>query len=306
MSSKLYVAVALAGVLMGCSEQKPGTSQQSSSTVDPPSAQTTADNSVSEHVTVLPEAVQYPDGSDRRIWVYLPPDYTTSSSRYPVVYMHDGQNVFSKETSYAGEWQVDETLDALHAEGVGVPIVVAVDHGGDKRMQELSPWTNSRFGDASGDTYLQFITETVKPYVDSHYRTRPAAAHTGIMGSSMGGLMSHYAIVARPDIFSRAAVFSPSYWYSQSSFEFAEAHPLPDSHRVYMNVGEKEGSQMVDGMQAMASLHLAQQHPDEALRATVIAGAEHNEAFWRGQVTPALAFLGFLTNFDNKAEQHHE
>lgn len=303
MNSNVYVVVALAGLLMSCSEPKPENSQpQLPADTAPSSSQPVNDHTVSEHVSVLPDAVQYPDGTHRRIWVYLPPDYASNTRRYPVVYMHDGQNVFSQTTSYAGEWQVDETLDALHARGAGVPIVVAVDHGGDARMQELSPWTNSRFGEASGETYLRFITDTVKPYIDSHYRTRPSAAHTGIMGSSMGGLMSHYAIVARPDIFSRAAVFSPSFWYSQSSFQFAEQHPLPDSHRVYMNVGEKEGSQMVDGMQAMASLHRAQQHPDEALSTTVVADAQHNETFWREQVTPALAFLGLLTNFNNNAE----
>lgn len=162
-------------------------------------------------------------------------------------------------------------------------------------MQELSPWTNPKFGEAAGDAYLTFLINEVKPYIDKHYRTLSSVRHTAIMGSSMGGLMTHYAIVKHPEVFSRAAVFSPSFWFSQNAFTFTETHPVPDTHKLYFNVGQKEGREMTDGMTAMVNLHLAQQHPDHAVFAKVVNGQEHNEAFWRSEVEPALRWLDMLS-----------
>src|SRR3712207_4115220 len=122
-------------------------------------------------------------GRTRRVWIYLPPDYATSSKRYPVLYMHDGQNVFDAATSYAGEWGVDEALDSLHAAGDHGAIVVAVDNGHQQRMNEYSPWKHPQAGGGEGDGYVDFLALTLKPYVDARYRTRPDAASTGIMGS---------------------------------------------------------------------------------------------------------------------------
>ncbi|WP_414827563.1 alpha/beta hydrolase [Alteromonas sp. H39] len=255
---------------------------------------TAEDETVSTNVQVLNEAFTFPDETPRRVWVYLPPDYAQSDTRYPVVYMHDGQNVFSESTSYAGEWGVDETLDTLASQGLHVPIVVAVDHGGESRMRELSPWTNPEFGSAQGDAYLDFLINDVKPHIDKHFRTLPSARDTAIMGSSMGGLMSHYAIVKYPEVFSRAAIFSPSFWFSKQSFTYTETHPLPETHKLYFVVGEKEGKQMTDGMTAMVNLHQAQQHPDEALYSEVVTGQDHNEAFWQTNVEAALRWLDLL------------
>ncbi len=259
------------------------------------------DQTVSPNVQVLTEVFTFPDETPRRVWVYLPPEYAQTDMRYPVVYMHDGQNVFSESISYAGEWGVDETLDTLASQGLRVPIVVAVEHGGESRMQELSPWTNPEFGSAQGVAYLDFLTSSVKPYIDSHFRTLPSARNTAIMGSSMGGLMAHYAIVKHPEIFSRAAIFSPSFWFSQQTFTFTETHPLPETHKLYFIVGEKEGKQMSDGMSSMVTLHQAQQHPDEALYSKVVAGQDHNEAFWQSEVEGALRWLDLLESRNEEA-----
>ncbi len=150
-------------------------------------------------------------GRTRRVWIYLPPDYATSGRRYPVLYMHDGQNVFDEATSYAGEWGVDETLDSLHAAGDPGIIVVAVDHGGTLRVPEYSPWP-TRFGAGEGDAYAAFLANTLKPWVDDNYRTLTDRMHTGITGSSMGGLVSFYAALKYPDVFGLAGVFSPAFW----------------------------------------------------------------------------------------------
>ena len=137
---------------------------------------------VLEHEFSIPEL-----NRPRKLRVYLPPDYATSERRYPVLYMHDAQNLFDDATSYAGEWGVDETLNELFDKQGFALIVVGVDNGGEKRMNELSPWPNQDFGAAEGRQYMDFLVDDVKAYVDEHYRTLPDQEHTAIMGSSMGG-----------------------------------------------------------------------------------------------------------------------
>src|SRR6185369_7256568 len=107
-----------------------------------------------------------------------------SERRYPVIYMHDGQNLFDDATSYAGEWGVDETLNELARSHGFEAIVVGIDNGQDRRMTELNPWDNPRFGKAEGAAYMSFIVDVVKPYVDARYRTRSDAQSTAIIGSS--------------------------------------------------------------------------------------------------------------------------
>jgi metallo-beta-lactamase class B len=139
-------------------------------------------------VSILDTAFAMPQlERTRRIWLYLPPGYAASTRRYPVLYMHDGQNLFDAATSFAGEWGVDETLDSLHALGDPGVIVVGIDNGRMKRMDEYTPWHNTRYGGGEGDAYVDFLTQTLKPYVDAHYRTLAERVHTGVAGSSMGG-----------------------------------------------------------------------------------------------------------------------
>ena len=112
--------------------------------------------------------------------------------------MHDGQNLFDKNTSGYGEWKVDEALDKLYREKGLKLIVVGIDHGGSERLNEYSPFKNEKYGGGKGDAYLDFVVNTLKPYIDSNYRTLSDKKNTGIMGSSMGGLISHYAALKFP------------------------------------------------------------------------------------------------------------
>lgn len=159
------------------------------------------------------------DNRERRIWVYLPPDYNQSNRRYPVLYMHDGQNLFDQATSFAGEWQVDETLERLFKEKGFAIIVVGIDNGGERRIDEYSPWVNSEYGrGGEGDAYVRFIVETLKPYIDSKYRTLPN--ETGIMGSSLGGLISIYAGFKYPEVFKYVGAMSSAFWFNPEIYEF--------------------------------------------------------------------------------------
>ncbi|MFC5479973.1 alpha/beta hydrolase [Massilia suwonensis] len=243
-------------------------------------------------VSLLPELVEIPGlNRKRQIRLYLPPGYATSGKRYPVLYMHDAQNLFDDATAFAGEWKVDETLDALSKEGKLELIVVGIDNGGDKRITELNAWDNARFGHAEGKQYTDFIVGTLKPAIDAKYRTLPDRAHTAIMGSSMGGLASHYAIAQYPQVFSKAGVFSPAYWTATPSFDFMAQHPLPKDARVYLLMGEKEGDSMVPDVQRMAQVVEKSGHPKANTVLKIVPEQKHNEAFWSGELREALLWM---------------
>ena len=226
---------------------------------------------------------------ERTIRLYLPPGYDASTKRYPVLYMHDGQNLFDDATSYVGEWGVDEALDALADEGLEL-IVVGIDHGGEKRFNELSPWAHPRFGAGENARYTAFIVDVVKPHVDANYRTRPEREHTGIMGSSMGGIASHYALYSYGGTFSKAGIFSPAYWTGPAIAAWTDTAILRPDARVWMNMGEKEGDDMTRPFAGMSALVAADVAP-ENFHAAVVPGAGHNEKFWRAEFPAAIRFL---------------
>ena len=243
-------------------------------------------------VSLLPELLDMPGlNRKRQVRLYLPPGYATSGKRYPVLYMHDAQNLFDDASAYAGEWKVDETLDALSREGKLELIVVGIDNGGDKRMTELNAWDNARFGAAEGREYSDFVVKTLKPLIDARYRTLPDRAHTAIMGSSMGGLASHYAIARYPQVFGKAGVFSPAYWTAAPSFDFMANHPLPTDARVYLLMGEKEGGSMVADVQRMAGVVRRSGHPEAGTVLKIVPEAQHNEGFWSGELREALLWM---------------
>ncbi len=254
--------------------------------------------------TVLDTAFRMPQlDRTRRVWLYLPPGYATSRRRYPVLYLQDGQNVFDAATSFAGEWGVDETLDSLHALGDSGVIVVAVDNGGTHRMDEYQPWPSAggRFGGGEGARYVDFLVHTLKPYVDAHYRTLRDRVHTGIGGSSLGGIISFYATLAYPDVFGRALVFSAPFFLDPQLYGLAKAYRArrPPT-RFYFDTGLDEGvggmglpdRAMASSLRAMADT-LAAAGVDTArdVRAPVPADGKHAEWFWRREFPAAYRWL---------------
>lgn len=243
-------------------------------------------------VTVLHPALEMPGlERSRTLRLYLPPGYAQGNRRYPVIYMHDGQNLFDDATAYAGEWGVDEAMDELAARTGFEAIVVGIDNGGDKRMNELSPWPNAGHGVAEGEQYLRFVTEVVKPFVDRAWRTRPDAASTAIIGSSMGGLASHYAIHARPDVFGLAGVLSPSLWFSPDAFAFAEQQQLPAHARVFVYAGGREGDSMARDALQLHDVLLRRTGSADRIGIEVVDAAEHNEAAWRAVFPRVVGWL---------------
>ena len=248
-------------------------------------------STAAENVIIMDENFYIPQlDRYRRIWLYLPPDYEQSQENYPVLYMHDGQNLFDENTSFMGEWEVDETLNDLEGQGYRVPIVVGIDNDGQHRANEYLPWYNPNFAGGEGDEYMAFIVETLKPYIDNNYRTLTERDNTGIMGSSLGGVISLYGAMKYQDVFSKCGPFSPAYWANYDSiWPFLAETGYEQEIRFYQNCGENEGGQYIDRMYEMEDTlnTLGYQH----VSSKVIEGGDHNEATWAGDFEAAYLYL---------------
>ncbi|TDH28949.1 alpha/beta hydrolase [Segetibacter sp. 3557_3] len=232
-------------------------------------------------VKLLDSAFKIPQlNRSRRIWIYLPRSYASSKKSYPVIYMHDGQNLFNEQTAGSGEWGVDEALDSLQLKTGKEAIVVGIDHGGDKRMNEYNPYDTKEFGKGEGDLYLEFLTATLKPFIDKQYRTLTGPVHTYIAGSSMGGLISFYAIVKYPNVFGGAGIFSPSFAVAPAIYEAAQKATWTTVRpKLFFYAGGQEGPYMVPDMKKMVTL--VQSKQSFAVRDLVSPLNKHNERAWR-------------------------
>ena len=243
-------------------------------------------------VRVLPEPLPMPAlHRTRTLRLCLPPSYGLEPQRrYPVIYMHDGQNLFDAATSYAGEWGVDETMDQLAGDTGFEALVVGIDNGGEKRNTEMAPYDHAELGKAEGAAYLDFIVNTVKPFIDAGWRTKPDREHTALIGSSLGGLISHAALLWHGGVFGRYGLFSPSYWAAPQLFDETTRATLPAGTVVHLYAGGQEGGRMVELAQRMHTV-LARQLPADRLSLKVAPGAGHNEAAWRAELPGAFRSL---------------
>jgi predicted alpha/beta superfamily hydrolase len=249
-------------------------------------------STAAENVEVMDEDFYMPQlDRNRRIWLYLPPDYYSSTDHYPVIYMHDGQNLFDAVTSFVGEWEVDETLNDLHDAGYEVPIVVGIDNGGNERINEYTPWQNPQYGGGLGDLYMEFIVETLKPFIDENYRTLPDRENTAIWGSSLGGLISYYGILKYQDIFGKAGIYSPSYWWSDSVWVLPAEVGYQQDMKVYQMTGSLEGGSMVQDTWTMHDTLLNFGVTEQNISTKIVEGGEHNEQLWREDYAEAYLWL---------------
>lgn len=249
---------------------------------------TAADNvSIMDPGFYMPQLDRY-----RRVWIYLPPDYELAPDKYyPVLYMHDGQNVFDAATSFVGEWEVDETLNDLFDAGDYGCIVVAVDNGGEFRIDEYSPWVNTEYGGGQGDDYMQFLVNTLKPFIDMNYRSFTGREYTGIMGSSLGGLISTYGGIEYSGTFSKIGTFSPSYWFADESFTHVEETVPEGDMKIYTIAGELEGGSMVADAEAMETTYEAAGYSDDEHLLLVHDDGQHSEWYWRREFGDAYEWL---------------
>lgn len=240
----------------------------------------------------------------RRVWVYLPPDYDEDTTvRYPVLYMFDGQNVFDDATAYAGEWQVDETLESGIASGDLRPIIVVAVDNSAARIAEYTPWPDDEYGGGEADAHLTAFTDVLVPYIDEAYRTEAEPASRAIAGSSLGGLMSLYAAYEHDDVFGLVAALSPSLWWDGQHMRMHAQAASKPAVKIYMDMGTREGSSVVDvdpqngvddDVDYLGNLEMvmtAQGFSDTDLEVVVAEGHMHSETYWAMRFPAALAFL---------------
>jgi predicted alpha/beta superfamily hydrolase len=237
------------------------------------------ETTASKNVRILDTAFYIPQlNRHRRVWIYLPESYTTSPKKYPVLYMHDGQNLFDNSTAPYGEWGVDEALDTLGREH-GETIVVAIDHGVEKRINEYSPFDIEKHGKGEGDAYVDFLVQTLMPYINKNYRTKKNARYTAIAGSSMGGLISFYAMLKYPNKFGTAGVFSPAFWIVPQLKELALKRAPKIKGRIYFYAGGAESETMVPDM--LTVFEAVNKFSKAKMETVVRAEGRHSEQTWR-------------------------
>lgn len=214
----------------------------------------------------------------RRIWIYLPEGYSKTKKHYPVMYMHDGQNLFDSNTSAFGEWGIDECLDSLIAKGKQACIVVGIENG-PQRFNEYNPYDFEKFGKGEGEAYVDFLTEILKPHIDKKYRTLSSRENTLIAGSSMGGLISYYAMLHRPDVFGKAGIFSPAFWTAPAIKSLTDSVAGRMSGKFFFYMGGKEGGSYIDDMKRVQeSLGT---RSSSMIYSVIDPASGHNEAAWR-------------------------
>jgi metallo-beta-lactamase class B len=236
-------------------------------------------HTASKHVSLLDTAFYIPQlNRTRRIWIYLPQGYATSKKHYPVLYMHDGQNIFDEFTAGYGEWGVDEFLDSTQQQSKNACIVVGIDNG-PERMVEYNPFDNEKFGNGEGKAYVSFIANTLKPFIDSKYRTLSNKENTIIAGSSMGGLISYYAAITYPNVFGKAGIFSPAFWTAPQMLGYTDSLRKQVNGKYFFYIGALEGDQYVNDMKNITdTLGLVS---SGIIYSVTDPNGSHNEQAWR-------------------------
>ena len=250
-------------------------------------------STAASNVSILEKEFLIPELNtiSHKIWVYLPPNYQTSTKKFPVIYMHDAQNLFDAKTSYAGEWKVDETLNEIYKKTSKGFIVVGVENGGEERINEYTPWEHKKYGGGKGEIYINFIVSTLKPYIDANYRTKPQQKYTGLIGSSLGGLISYYGGLKYPTVFGKIGALSTSFWFSDEVITFTKEHGKINNQKLYLLVGSKEGESMDTDTQKMEKLLIETGFKKRNLKSKINPEGKHNEAFWSSEFKEVISWL---------------
>jgi metallo-beta-lactamase class B len=236
-------------------------------------------HTASPQVSVLDSAFYIPQlNRRRRIWVYLPADYVATNKRFPVLYMHDGQNLFDEATSGFGEWGIDECLDSLFEQGKKECIIIGIDNGA-RRMNEYNPYEFKPYGNGEGDKYVDFLVNTLKPFIDKKFRIQPGKKNTFIAGSSMGGLISLYAVIKYPNVFGGAGIFSPAFWTAAGLENDIAKWAKKIKSKLFFYAGGKEGDRMIPDMKKIEAV--IKELSSSKIYERVDMDAKHNEAAWR-------------------------
>jgi predicted alpha/beta superfamily hydrolase len=233
----------------------------------------------------------------RRLLAWLPPSYGSAQQRFPVVYMHDGHNLFDEAASYSGAWRVDVAMTDLASRGIEA-IVIGIPNAGEARHLEYSPWADPEHGGGDGSRYLRFLVDTVKPFVDQSLDTSPARTGAGLAGSSLGANVSLYGLLAHPDVFGFAACLSPAFWFAAERWSTFLDSVVHAPARIYLDVGGNEveddpqmSRMYVQAMRTTEARLIAMGYGPGRLRTLFDPDGVHVEAAWSYRIGGALRFV---------------
>jgi predicted alpha/beta superfamily hydrolase len=235
--------------------------------------------------------------NQRDLIVYLPPGYQEQAQRrFPVLFLHDGQNLFDGATSFIPgmDWHVGQTADYCIQAGLVEPLViVGIYNAGKQRLGEYTPTCVPKLGGGRANRYAKFLLEEVRPFLLGNYRVLSGAENTGIGGSSLGGLVSLYLGLRLPHVFGKIAALSPSVWWNRRVIlRFADAAPVDPLPRIWLDIGTGEGGRIVEDVERFRDILLAKGwRLGRDVHYQRVEGAEHNEAAWARRVAPFLQFL---------------
>ncbi|RDI45965.1 alpha/beta hydrolase [Falsibacillus pallidus] len=237
--------------------------------------------------------------SNRTIWVHLPESYKQNEKEYPVLYMFDGQNLFSHDGGSPEKWEAEKAAEYLSSKIGAEIIIVGVDHGDEERLNEYNPWylEKHQFG-GKGDAYLDFMATELKSFIDRNYMTRKEPKHTAIGGSSLGGYMSLYAAAKYPEIFGKVLAMSNALWHDEGKLkEFIMEKGLHHDLKIYLDTGRLESDDKefniltVKQHEELSHLLIEAGMKKENLKVTLDPEGVHNEIHWRKRLPEALCWL---------------
>jgi predicted alpha/beta superfamily hydrolase len=250
-------------------------------------------------VKLISEEFKIPQlNKKRRIWALLPHDYETSTEKYPVLYLQDAQNLFNENAQY-GNWEIDKKIAVMSEYNIGKIIVIAIEHAEKERISEYNVG-NTILGNGQGKSYIRFVTETLKPFVDSNFRTKYDRENTGIGGSSMGALVSIFGGIMYPEIFGKLMIFSPSLWVvPKIKLSFLDLHE-PQDTRIYLYAGGDESETMIAHVKKFQKRLLNKEGFTDKMNVhlSINKDGKHSEIYWSDEFPKAMEWL-FFSNKKN-------
>lgn len=247
-------------------------------------------------VHLISEEFEIPQlNKTRRIWALLPHDYEESSESYPVLYLQDAQNLFNEKAKY-GNWEIDKKLAVMSEYKIGKIIIIAIEHAEQDRIMEYNVG-KTLLGVGQGKKYIRFVTDTLKPFVDKNFRTKAEREHTGIGGSSMGGLVSIFSGLMYPEVYGKLMIFSPSLWVIPkmdfSHIDFSE----PADTKIYLYAGGDESATMIKHVKRFKKEMIANEFVSSKLKINLSINmlGKHNETYWSDEFPKAIEWLYFNT-----------
>lgn len=246
-------------------------------------------------VVLISEEFEIPQlNKTRKIWALLPHDYDASTENYPVMYLHDAQNLFNENSGY-GNWKIDKKLAVMAEYNIGKIIIIAIEHAEEERIKEYNVG-KTVLGKGQGKKYIRFVTETLKPFVDANFRTKTEREFTGIGGSSMGGLVSIFSGLRYPKVYGKLMIFSPSLWVVPK-LKIKEKATENSNTKIYLYAGGDESETMIEHVNTFKENVLETEFIKDQMKINVSINIEgkHTETYWSDEFPKAIEWLFFNT-----------